>query len=145
MKVIFIKDLKGQGKKGDIKNVKDGYGTFLIKEGYVVITNDGNLKHFNTQKNKEKLEEQLKIEECEKLKKEIEKLVINIVVKVGAQDRVFGSVSTKQIVSELKKLGYEIDKNKIKLDHPLTSLGTHIVNIELHKKVKANLKINLTK
>lgn len=80
-----------------------------------------------------------------KLKKEIEKLVINIVVKVGAQDRVFGSVSTKQIVSELKKLGYEIDKNKIKLDHPLTSLGTHIVNIELHKKVKANLKINLTK
>ena len=72
MKVIFIKDLKGQGKKGDIKNVKDGYGTFLIKEGYVVIANDGNLKHFNTQKNKEKLEEQLKIEECEKLKKEIE-------------------------------------------------------------------------
>ena len=145
MKVIFLKDLKGQGKKGDIKNVKDGYGTFLIKEGYVVVANDGNLKHFNTQKNKEKLEEQLKIEECEKLKKEIEKLVINIVVKVGAQDRVFGSVSTKQIVSELKKLGYEIDKNKIELDHPLTSLGTHIVNIELHKKVKANLKINLTK
>lgn len=145
MKVIFIKDLKGQGKKGDIKEVKDGYGSFLIKEGYVVIANDGNLKHFNTQKNKEELEEQLKIEECEKIKDQIEKLTINIVVKVGNQDRVFGSVSTKQIVSELKKIGYEIDKNKIKIDHPLTSLGTHIVNIELHKKVKANLKINLIK
>ncbi len=145
MKVIFIKDLKGQGKKGDIKEVKDGYGSFLIKEGYVVIANDGNLKHFNTQKNKEELEEQLKIEECEKIKAQIEKLTINIVVKVGNQDRVFGSVSTKQIVSELKKIGYEIDKNKIKIDHPLTSLGTHIVNIELHKKVKANLKINLIK
>ena len=145
MKVIFLKDLKGQGKKGDIKNVKDGYGTFLIKEGYVAIANDGNLKHFNTQKNKEALEEQLKIEECEKLKKEIEKIGINIAVKVGAQDKVFGSVSTKQIVSELKKLGYEIDKNKIKIDHPLTSLGTHLVNVELHKKVKANLKINLIK
>ena len=145
MKVIFIKDLKGQGKKGDIKEVKDGYGSFLIKEGYVVIANDGNLKHFNKQKNKEELEEQLKIEECEKIKAQIEKLTINIVVKVGNQDRVFGSVSTKQIVSELKKIGYEIDKNKIKIDHPLTSLGTHIVNIELHKKVKANLKINLIK
>ena len=145
MKVIFMKDLKGQGKKGDIKNVKDGYGTFLIKEGYVVVANESNLKQFNTQKSKEQQEEQLKIKECEKLKDEIEKLTINILVKVGTQDRVFGSVSTKQIAKELKELGYEIDKNKIKLDHPLTSLGTHIVNIELHKKVNVNLKVNLIK
>ena len=70
---------------------------------------------------------------------------INIKVKVGTQDRVFGSVSTKQIVTELKKLNYDIDKNKIKLDHPLSSLGTHVVNVELHKKVIANIKINLVK
>ena len=146
MKVIFIKDLKGQGKKGEIKEVKDGYGNnFLIKNGYAVIANDSNLKHFNTQKNKELLEENLYIKECEKIKEQLEKLKINIQVKVGKEDMVFGSVSTKQIVTELKKLDYNIDKNKIKIDSPISSLGTHIVKVELHKKVIANLKINLVK
>ena len=146
MEVIFIKDLKGQGKKGEIKEVKDGYGNnFLIKNGYVVIANDSNLKHFNTQKNKELLEENLYIKECEKIKEQLEKLKINIQVKVGKEDKVFGSVSTKQIVTELKKLDYNIDKNKIKIDSPISSLGTHIVKVELHKKVIANLKINLVK
>lgn len=146
MKVIFVKDLKGQGKKGDIKEVKDGYGTnFLIKNGYAVLANQGNLKHFDTQKNKELLEENLYIKECEKIKEQLEKLKIDIKVKVGSQDRVFGSVSTKQIVNELKKLNFDIDKNKIKIDVPLSSLGTHVVLVELHKKVKAKLKINLVK
>ena len=146
MKVIFIKDLKGQGKKGEIKEVKDGYGTnFLIKNGYAVLANESNLKHFNTQKNKELLEESLYIKECEKTKEQLEKLKINIKVKVGKEDKVFGSVSTKQIVTELKKQNFDIDKNKIKITTPLSILGTHIVAIELHKKVIANLKINLIK
>ena len=145
MKVIFIKDLKKQGKKGEIKEVKDGYATFLIKNGYVIQATEGNLKHFNTEKQKEELNENLKIKDCEKTKGELEKLTINIKVKTGAQDRVFGSVSTKQIVQELKNKNYDIDKNKVKLNEPLTSLGTHIVNIELHKKVMANLKVNLVK
>ena len=146
MKVIFVKALKGQGKKGEIKEVKDGYGTnFLIKNGYAVLANESNLKHFNTQKNKELLEESLYIKECEKIKEQLEKLKINIKVKVGKEDKVFGSVSTKQIVTELKKLNFDIDKNKIKITTPLSSLGTHVVAIELHKKVIANLKINLIK
>lgn len=145
MKVIFINDLKKQGKKGDIKEVKDGYASFLIKNGYVVPANDGNLKQFNTQKEKEKLNETLKIKDCESLKNELEKLTIKIKVKTGAGDRVFGSVSTKQINEELKKLNYNIDKNKIKTNESLTSLGTHIVEIELHKQVIAKLKINLEK
>ena len=145
MKVIFIKDLKGQGKKGEIKEVKDGYGTFLIKNNIANIANESNLKHYNTLKSKQELEENLYIKDCEKLKEQLEKLKITIKVKVGTQDRVFGSISTKQIVTELKKLNYDIDKNKIKLDDPLSSLGTHIVNIELHKKVTANLKVNLVK
>ncbi len=146
MKVIFIKDLKNQGKKGEIKEVKDGYATnFLIKNNYAVVASESNLKQYNAQKSKEELEENLYIKECEKLKEELEKLKINIKVKVGKEDKVFGSVSTKQIVSELKKQNYTIDKNKIKLDTQLSSLGTHIVKIELHKKVLANLKINLIK
>ena len=146
MKVIFIKDLKGQGKKGEIKEVKDGYGeNFLVKKGYAIIATDGNLKQFNTQKEKEKLEETLLIKDCEVLKEKIEKLNIKIKVKTGATDRVFGSVSTKQINEELKKLGIDIDKNKIKIDSPIQSLGTHVVHVLLHKQVIADLKINLVK
>lgn len=145
MKVIFLKDLKGQGKKGEIKEVKDGYGTFLIKNNIANIANESNLKHYNTLKSKQELEENLFIKDCEKLKEQLEKLSINIKVKVGSQDKVFGSVSTKQISTELKRLNFNIDKNKIKVDYPLSSLGTHIVNIELHKKVIANVKINLVK
>ena len=145
MKVIFINDLKKQGKRGEIKEVKDGYASFLIKNGYVVPANEGNLKQFNTQKEKEKLSETLKIKDCESLKQELEKLTIKIKVKTGEQDRVFGSVSTKQINEELKKLNYNIDKNKIKLNEALSSLGTHIVDIELHKQVIAKVKVNLEK
>ena len=145
MKVIFLKDLKGQGKKGEIKEVKDGYGTFLIKNNIANIASESNLKHYNTLKSKQELEENLYIKDCEKIKEQLEKLKINIKVKVGVQDRVFGSVSTKQVVNELKKLNFDIDKNKIKIDVPLSSLGTHIVKIELHKKVIADLKINLVK
>ena len=145
MKVIFIKDLKGQGKKGEIKEVKDGYGIFLIKNNIANIASESNLKHYNTLKSKQELEENLYIKECEKLKEQLEKLKINIRVKVGAQDKVFGSVSTKQIVTELKKLNFDVDKNKIKIDVPLSCLGTHIVKIELHKKVIADLKVNLVK
>ncbi len=145
MKVIFLKDLKGQGKKGEIKEVKDGYGSFLIKNNIANIANESNLKHYNTLKSKQELEENLFIKDCEKLKEQLEKLSINIKVKVGSQDKVFGSVSTKQISTELKKLNFNIDKNKIKVDSPLSSLGTHIVNVELHKKVIANVKINLVK
>lgn len=146
MKVIFIKDLKGQGKKGDIKEVKDGYGTnFLIKNGYAILANNNNLKQFNTQKEKDKLNEILKIKDLEKLKEELEKTNIKIKVKTGTQDKVFGSVSTKQINQELKKLNYDIEKNKIKINEPLTTLGIHIIDIELHKQVIAKVKIKLEK
>ena len=81
----------------------------------------------------------------EDAKKKLEKANINFKVKTGAQDKVFGSISSKQIVDELKKLGFDINKTQIKLDTPLSSLGTHIVHVELHKKVIADIKVKLEK
>ena len=82
MKVIFVKDLKGQGKKGDIKNVKDGYGmNFLIKNGYAVLASEGNLKHQETLTLKKELEEKEKINECNKIKDKIEKIRLKFVVQ----------------------------------------------------------------
>lgn len=146
MKVIFIKDLKGQGKKGDVKEVKAGYGqNFLIKNGYAILASSSNVKHLDTENRKKEKELELLIKECEEIKRELEKKVLIFKVKTGKGDKVFGSVSVKQIVSELKKLGFEINKKMILIDEPLTSLGVHRVTIELHKQVKAIINIKIEK
>ena len=146
MKVIFIKDLKNQGKKGDVKNVKDGYGiNFLIKNGYAVSATDGNIKHQNTLEEKKKNDELEDIKKSTEIKKQIENIKISFQVKTGKSDRVFGTISSKQIHGELKKRNIDIDKKTITKDTNLNCLGTHIVKINLHKKVQAELKVILTK
>lgn len=145
MKIILKEDIKKKGKKGDILNVKDGYGTFLINDKKAVIANQENVRNLDRSNERKKVKEEELIKECEKVKNRIEKEKIEFKVKVGAQDKVFGSVSAKQIVSILNRLGYDIDKKCIKLNGSLSSLGTHVVSVELHKKVVANIKINLVK
>lgn len=146
MKVIFIKDVKGQGKKGEVKTVKDGYGmNYLIKNGYAKPATDSNIQKLNTENKIKFEEEQLFIKECEMIKEKIEKIKLTFKVKTGAMDRVFGSISTKAISSELSKYKINIDKKQIKLNDPLSCLGVHNVEIELHKKVKATLKVELVK
>lgn len=145
MKIILIEDVKKQGKKGDILNVRDGYGTFLINNGSAVLATTNSVDRLDREnKEKEKLELE-NIKRCEELKKKIEKISISFKVKTGESDRVFGSISPKQIVEELKNKGYEIDKKQIKIDGSISSLGFHNVDIELHKKVVAKLKIELKK
>ncbi len=145
MKIILLKDVKKQGKSGDILDVKDGYGNFLISKGDAVVATKVSVNILDKENKEREANELLNIKKCEELKKKLEKTNISFKVKTGAQDKVFGSISSKQIVDELKKLGFDINKTQIKLDTPLSSLGTHIVHIELHKKVIANIKVKLEK
>lgn len=145
MEVIFIKDLKNQGKKGEIKEVKDGYAkNFLIKNGYAVMKNETSLKELKRNLNNEKkLDEENRIK-ANKLKESLEKETYKFKVKTGASDKVFGSVSIKQIKEKLDEK-YDISKNQIMLDSPLTSLGYHKVCINLYKDINAIINIELTK
>lgn len=146
MKVIFIKDVKGQGKKDEIKEVKDGYAmNYLIKNKYAVPYTETSNKRLNDEIKERKVQEEKDIEEANKIKEKLKKEKISFKVKTGKEDRVFGSISSKQIKDELDKLGYKIDKKKIILDTPISSLGHHFVKIELHKKVIAELEIVLNK
>ena len=146
MKVIFIKDVKGQGKKNEIKEVKDGYAqNFLIKNKYAVVATDINLKQVGRKVAEEALEENLKIKELEKVKEKLEKDKFIFKVQTGKQDMMFGQISSKQIKKYLDDKGYEITKTQIRLERPITSLGMHIVSIELHKKVEAKIKIKVEK
>lgn len=146
MKVIFLKDLKNQGKKGQIKEVKDGYAeNFLIKNGYASKLTGESFGQYKTEQKKLKEQDDMNRKEAEKLKVELEKLTIMFKVKTGEHDRVFGSVSPKQIKEELTKKGYKIDKKQIAMDNNLASLGFHNVNIVLYKDVTCKLKVQLVK
>lgn len=146
MKVIFIKDLKKQAKKGEIKEVKDGYANnFLIKNGYAVQVTEKNMENVKKENEAKKQEEEHLTEEATKLKKELEKMTLVFKVKTGDKDRVFGSISPKQIKEELLKKGYKIDKKQIELNTSLQCLGFHKVTITLYKEVKAELKVQLVK
>ena len=144
MKVIFIKDLKGQGRKGEIKEVKDGYGNnFLVKNGYAIPATDNNIIKLNIENKNKYEEEQKEIKKCEEIKEKLSKITLEYKVKTGTGGKVFGSISTKSVYNDLKKNGFEIDKKNILLDKPLSSLGFSNVNIQLHKKVLATIKVHI--
>jgi large subunit ribosomal protein L9 len=146
MKVIFIKDVKGQGKAGDIKEVSDGYAkNFLIKGNLAVPATDTSMTRLKDETDAKEAEEQEIIKKCEKIKKELENKTLKFKVKTGDKDRVFGSISSKQISTELSNMGYDIDKKNIELVDHLSSLGLHTVKVNLHKKVVLNLKIQLVR
>lgn len=146
MKVIFIKDVKGQGKKNEIKDVADGYGNnFLIKKGYAVLANSSNLDKVQKEYAEAKLEENLLVKEMQKIKAELEKQTLTFKAQTSDKDVMFGAISTKQIKKELERLGYKVEKTQIKLDHAITSLGMHNVDIELHKEVIATIKVKVVK
>jgi len=146
MEVIFIKDLKNQGKKGQIKNVKDGYAeNFLIKNGYAVKKTKENLSKLNHEIAKKEKEKEENKQEALKIKETLSKETLQFTVKTGAGDKVFGSISPKQIKDELENKGFKIEKNMIKLDNTISSLGFHEVKINLYPNITATIKVHVIK
>lgn len=146
MKIIFIKDVKGQGKKDEIKEVKDGYATnYLFKNKLAVQYTPTSNERLLSEQEQRKQNELKEIEIANKLKSKLEDVLLTFKVKTGEKDKVFGSISTKQIKEELDKKNINIDKNKIIIDNPISSLGYHFIKIELHKNIYAEVKIELIK
>lgn len=144
MKVILLKDVKKQGKKDDILEVSDGYAeNFLIKNGLAIKYTEGSKKRLQNEIETRALEEDLLVKECLNIKDKLEKTTINFKVKVGKNGKIFGTISSKQIAEELSKKGFTIDKKMIEIDNSIDSLGIHVVNIKLHKKVTAKLNISV--
>ena len=146
MQVIFEQDVRKQGKKGEIKTVADGYTkNFLIKNGYAIPVNEKNMNNLEHEKAREKKLDKENREEATKEKQKMEKENIEFKVKTGKDDKVFGSVSPKQIKEELEKKGYKIDKKQIEIKNSITTLGYHDVKINLYSDIYATIKVHVVK
>ena len=145
MKVIFLKDVKGKGKKGDVKNVADGYAhNFLLKQGLAAEASNANVKTLEAQKNKEQLLAAEELQQAKELKETLEKITVELTAKAGEGGRLFGSITTKQIADELqKKHGIKIDKRKMELEDGIRSLGHTKLPVKLHHEVTATLTVHV--
>lgn len=145
MKVILLKDVKGQGKKGEVKEVPTGYANnFLLKNKLAEPATPGNLRKLQAAQDKEAANEEKIKQEAEDIKKQLEKATVAIPAKSGEDGRLFGSITSKQIAEQLKKdHQIEVDRRKIDLDEPIKSLGHHKVSVKLHPAVTGTITVHV--
>ncbi|EHT80458.1 50S ribosomal protein L9 [Staphylococcus aureus] len=144
MKVIFTQDVKGKGKKGEVKEVPVGYANnFLLKKNYAVEATPGNLKQLELQKKRAKQERQQEIEDAKALKETLSNIEVEVSAKTGEGGKLFGSVSTKQIAEALKaQHDIKIDKRKMDLPNGIHSLGYTNVPVKLDKEVDGTIRVH---
>jgi len=144
MKILLMKDIKSLGKKGEIKEVKEGYGrNFLIAKGFAKLATKDVIKEWEEEQKKNAEIEALEIAELTKEKEVLEKLTINITKKLGNNGHLYGAVTKEDIAEALKEqTKIEIDKKQINAKN-IKSIGEHIVDIKLGHSIHAKLKINV--
>lgn len=147
MKVILLKDVKKQGKKGDIIEVSDGYGrNYLIKNNLGKAADGAAINQLKSKQQAEERVAQEELAEFKSIKEAIEKdeTVVSIPAKTGEDGRLFGTIPSKQIAEELEKQ-YEIkvDRRKMQLGENLSALGKYSVTIKLHPDVTADIKVQV--
>ena len=140
MKVIFLQDVKGKGKKGEIKNVSDGFAkNFLLPQKMAVEATAAKGKQESIQYHKDMEEDNAK-----KLAEKIAQISLNISAKAGENGKLFGSVTSKELSEILKKEhGFDIDKRKFVLPDGIKSEGAYTVDIKLHPGIVAKLKVTV--
>ncbi|WP_101841908.1 50S ribosomal protein L9 [Halobacillus sp. Marseille-P3879] len=145
MKVIFTSDVKGKGKKGEIKNVSDGYArNYLLKNNLAVEATSGNMKAQQAKDAKKEQEAEEVKKEAEQLKEKLADMEVKLTAKSGDNGRLFGSITSKQIAEELKKShNIKIDKRKIELDDPIRNLGYTNVPVKLHNDVTGTIRVHV--
>jgi large subunit ribosomal protein L9 len=145
MKVIFLQDVKGQGKKGEVKEVSEGYArNFLLPKGWVQLATTGAQKsieqiHAAADKKKEKEKQ-----DAQALAAKLSEMTVTIKAKSGESGRLFGAITSKQIAEALEKQSkIVIDKRKIELDDPIRTLGVTKVPLKLYPDVKGMLNVHV--
>jgi large subunit ribosomal protein L9 len=140
MKVVFIEEVQNVAKAGDVKEVSDGYArNYLLPKKLALINKPGAANSV-----KAIIEAKAEVEQAKKLAALIEGKEITLKVKMGAKDRMHGSVTTANIADELKAIiDQDIDKRKIELPEPIKTLGSYDIAIKLYKSIEPKIKLNI--
>lgn len=146
MKVILLKDVKGQGVAGDLVNAKDGHArNYLIPRGMAVEATAENLKKWEEDKENEKNRKENELKEAIALKEKIESITVKVSAKGGSEGRLFGSITSSEVASKLKEqYDIEIDKRKMDMKDNIKVAGITEVDIKLHPEVQASLKVEVS-
>lgn len=142
MKILLLADVKGQGKKGDVINVSDGYANnFLLKRGLgAVATADkiNSVEIHNKAVEKQKAAEQQKArEDAARLKGQ----TVRITAATGSQGKMYGSITNKEIADELSKMGYTVDKKQVILKEPIRATGNYTATVKLYAEIAVQINI----
>ena len=145
MKVILLKDVKGTGKKGEVKEVSDGYArNFLLPKKMSYLSNNQAVKELKEQNKSAEIKAQKEYEEAVELGDKMKEMNIEIYSKAGEGGRLFGSITAKEIAEQLKKQkGIAVDKRKILLNEPIRVLGSRFVEIKIHQKVVTKIRVDV--
>ena len=146
MKVILQQDVRNLGDMGDIVRVKDGYArNYLLPRGMAIIANEKNTRQLDHFKRMAQAKAEKEKQAALELAKKLENTPISFEVKIGEDDKVFGSVTSKDIVERLTENGFELERKNIQLPSPLKTLGSHKVKVSLNRGVSAELEVYLQK
>ncbi|KAB2824836.1 MAG: 50S ribosomal protein L9 [Candidatus Dadabacteria bacterium] len=144
MKVIFISDVESIGRQGEIKDVKEGLArNYLLPKKLAITATPGNLKIWEQKSVALKKKEDKVKGEAEKFASKLNGLEIKIPVKVGEEEKIFGSVTSQSISDALGELGYEVSKKQIDLESPIKTLGKHEVTLKVHHDVSAVISVEV--
>ncbi len=145
MKVILLQDVKGQGKKGEIVNVSDGYArNFLFPKNMAKEATQGNVKVLKQEQKARERKEADQLNQAKKLAEQIGKLRVDIRAKAGEGGRLFGSVTSKDIIEKVEKdHKLKLDRRKLVLPEPIRELGVKDLDIRIYPGVIARLKVNV--
>jgi large subunit ribosomal protein L9 len=146
MELVLVKDFGKLGNAMDVVSVKDGYArNFLIPQGIAVPATANNKNKVAEAKRIENQKEEKKQKDALELAKKIEQIPCTIPVKVGDEEKIYGSVSAQEIADFLKKEGFDVEKRHVDLEEPIKQLGVYNINISLYKNVSAKLKVWVVK
>jgi large subunit ribosomal protein L9 len=144
MKIILLKDVENLGKKGDIVTVRDGYArNYLIPKGFAKEATPSTIKEFEMMEDLKKKREEKRKKEAEEIKNKIEKISLTFYLK--GKEKTYGAITSKDIIEELNKKGFDVEKGSLKMERPLKEPGFYEIPLKLHPEVEANLRVWIVK
>lgn len=146
MKVLLLDNIENIGKRGDVKEVKNGLArNFLLPKKLALRATDHNIKAWESRLNSLKLKDAKIVEDAQAIADTLNTVAISIAVKAGEEDKLFGSVTTQNISDALKEQGHEVDRKTILLPEAIKTLGNFDIPIKIHPEVTANIKLDVVK